>query len=44
VQDGALDARAAQAVLESHGVTSPRKRAWPGGLSDREVEVVRLVC
>jgi HD-GYP domain-containing protein (c-di-GMP phosphodiesterase class II) len=43
VADGALDARAAQAVLEARGAASARKRAWPGGLSDREVEVVRLV-
>ncbi|HEY3667853.1 MAG TPA: HD domain-containing phosphohydrolase [Polyangiaceae bacterium] len=44
VRDSALDARAAQAVLEARGITSSRKRAWPGGLSDREVEVVRLVA
>ena len=44
VADGALDARAAQAVLEAHGAPHARKRAWPGGLSDREVEVVRLVA
>lgn len=44
VEDGALDARAAQAVLEARGSTRARKRAWPGGLSDREVEVVRLVA
>ena len=41
---GAIDARAAQAVLEARGAAAKRKSAWPGGLSDREVEVVRLVA
>jgi HD-GYP domain-containing protein (c-di-GMP phosphodiesterase class II)/DNA-binding CsgD family transcriptional regulator len=44
VEDGALDARAVQSVLEARGVPAGRKGAWPGGLSDREVEVVRLVA
>jgi HD-GYP domain-containing protein (c-di-GMP phosphodiesterase class II) len=44
VETGALDARAAQAVLEARGAAASRKSAWPGGLSDREVEVVRLVA
>jgi DNA-binding CsgD family transcriptional regulator len=45
VESGALDARAAQAVLDAAGMSpSKRKNAWPGGLSDREVEVVRLVA
>ena len=44
VEQGALDARAVQAVLEGRGVVPARKAAWPGGLSDREVEVVRLVA
>lgn len=44
VEQGALDARAAQAVLEARGIASTLKRAWPGGLSEREVEVVRLVA
>jgi HD-GYP domain-containing protein (c-di-GMP phosphodiesterase class II) len=43
VETGSLDARAAQVVLEARGITRKRKAAWPGGLSDREVEVVRLV-
>jgi HD-GYP domain-containing protein (c-di-GMP phosphodiesterase class II)/DNA-binding CsgD family transcriptional regulator len=43
VESGALDGRAAQAVLEARGVARGRKGVWPGGLSDREVEVVRLV-
>jgi HD-GYP domain-containing protein (c-di-GMP phosphodiesterase class II) len=44
VEQGALDARAVQAVLEARGVVATRKEAWPSGLSDREVEVVRLVA
>ena len=44
VDAGALDARATQAVLEALGMAGKRKSAWPGGLSDREVEVVRLVA
>ncbi len=40
-----LDAEASRAVLEAAGHRSRRKRgAWPGGLSDREVEVLRLVA
>lgn len=44
VESGALDARAVAVVLEAHGVPDRRKIVWPGGLSDREVEVVRLVA
>lgn len=44
VTAGALDAQAARAVLDARGVTAGRRGAWPGGLSDREVEVVRLVA
>jgi HD-GYP domain-containing protein (c-di-GMP phosphodiesterase class II) len=44
VESGALDARAAQAVLAARGAPAGRKDAWPGGLSNREVEVVRLVA
>jgi HD-GYP domain-containing protein (c-di-GMP phosphodiesterase class II) len=44
VEAGALDARATQVVLEARGAATARKRAWPGGLSDREVAVVRLVA
>jgi HD-GYP domain-containing protein (c-di-GMP phosphodiesterase class II) len=40
-----LDAEAVRAVLEAAGHRGRRKRgAWPGGLSDREVEVLRLVA
>lgn len=44
VESGSLDARAANAVLEARGAPKQRKRAWPDGLSDREVEVIRLVA
>ena len=44
VDSGALDPRAAGVVLEARGVRSKRRSLWPGGLSDREVEVVRLVA
>jgi HD-GYP domain-containing protein (c-di-GMP phosphodiesterase class II)/DNA-binding CsgD family transcriptional regulator len=44
VEAGAIDAAAAQAVLAASGAAAGRKRAWPGGLSDREVEVLRLVA
>ena len=40
-----LDHEAARAVLEAAGHRARGKRgAWPGGLSDREVEVLRLVA
>jgi HD-GYP domain-containing protein (c-di-GMP phosphodiesterase class II)/DNA-binding CsgD family transcriptional regulator len=40
-----LDGEAARAVLEVAGHGSRKKRgAWPGGLSDREVEVLRWVA
>lgn len=44
VEEGALDARAARSVLEARGMTTRRRSAWPGGLSDREVAVARLVA
>ena len=44
VEGGALDARAVQSVLAARGVPTKTKSAWPGGLSDREIEVVRLVA
>ena len=45
VRAGRLDGAAVQAVLAAagHRVT-PRRRAWPAGLSEREVEVLRLVA
>ena len=44
VERSELDARAVQLVLEARGVRRGRKSVWPAGLSDREVEVVRLVA
>lgn len=45
VERGALDRRAAGAVLEAAGqARSLRRGSWPAGLSDREVEVMRLLC
>ncbi len=41
----ALDPQAVSAVLEAAGQRpGPRRGSWPAGLSDREVEVLRLVC
>ncbi|MFO7539989.1 MAG: HD domain-containing phosphohydrolase, partial [Chloroflexota bacterium] len=44
VEKGQLDGTAVQAVLAAagHELASPR-RAWPAGLSDREVEVLLLI-
>jgi DNA-binding CsgD family transcriptional regulator len=45
VQEGRLDRSAVDAVLAAAG--APRRIlpvAWPGGLSDREVEVLRLIA
>jgi DNA-binding NarL/FixJ family response regulator len=40
-----LDRQAVEAVLEAAGQRSGRVRAaWPAGLSDREVEVLRLLA
>lgn len=47
VAEGRLDRAAVGAILEAGGVTARGLRArlpWPAGLSDREVEVVRLVA
>jgi HD-GYP domain-containing protein (c-di-GMP phosphodiesterase class II) len=42
---GRLDPEVARAVVEAAGQRAPRTRtAWPAGLSDREVEVLRLVA
>jgi HD-GYP domain-containing protein (c-di-GMP phosphodiesterase class II)/DNA-binding CsgD family transcriptional regulator len=45
VSAGKLDARAVEAVLAAAGAP-PRRgaRSWPGGLTDREVEVLRLMA
>jgi DNA-binding NarL/FixJ family response regulator len=42
-RSGHLDAEATRAVLDSSGHKVARRGAWPAGLSNREVEVVRLV-
>ena len=46
VRAGHLDGDAASAVLEAAGASRPRRRdnLRPGGLSEREVEVARLVA
>ena len=45
VESGRLDQRAVNAVLEAAGARPVRVReAWPAGLSDREVEVLRLLA
>lgn len=42
---GVLDADAARAVLTAAGHAPAKSRAaWPAGLSEREVEVLRLIC
>ncbi len=44
VDAGRLDHAAVQAVLEAAGLArSGTRHAWPAGLSDREVEVLRLI-
>jgi HD-GYP domain-containing protein (c-di-GMP phosphodiesterase class II) len=45
VQAGRLDGDVVRAVLEAAGHTGARtRRAWPAGLSQREVEVLRLAA
>lgn len=40
-----LDSDAVEAVLAAAGLRDRRTRpAWPGGLTEREVEVLRLIC
>lgn len=42
---GRLDADCVAAVIDAAGQQRPRvRRSWPGGLSDREVEVLRLLA
>jgi HD-GYP domain-containing protein (c-di-GMP phosphodiesterase class II) len=42
---GRLDPVAVQAILAvARGKPVPIRHAWPAGLSDREVEVLRLIC
>ena len=44
VADGKLDREAAAAVLEAAGISRARLPKWPCDLTDREVEVLRLVA
>jgi putative nucleotidyltransferase with HDIG domain len=45
VATGKLDSKAVDEVLSAAGVAGIRpQRAWPAGLTDREVEVLRLLC
>jgi DNA-binding CsgD family transcriptional regulator len=41
---GRLDSEAAEAVLAAAGHRVPARRAWPGGLTAREVEVLGLLA
>jgi HD-GYP domain-containing protein (c-di-GMP phosphodiesterase class II) len=41
---GRLDADAVAAVLAAAGQRGPAKREWPAGLTEREVEVLRLIA
>lgn len=44
VEAGRLDRDAVRAILEAAGQVVPaRRRSWPNGLTDREVEVLRLI-
>ena len=44
VAGGRLDSEAAEAVLAAAGHRVPARRAWPGGLTAREVEVLGLLA
>lgn len=44
VREGRLDATAVEAVLVAAGHRRRRRRSWPAGLTDREVEVLRLAA
>ncbi len=44
VRAGRLDGDAVNAVLTAAGHRAPRQRAWPGGLTAREIEVLVLVA
>jgi HD-GYP domain-containing protein (c-di-GMP phosphodiesterase class II) len=44
VHAGRLDADAVHGVLTAAGHQPHRTASWPAGLSDREVEVLRLIC
>jgi HD-GYP domain-containing protein (c-di-GMP phosphodiesterase class II) len=44
VRRGRIDSDAARAVLAAAGHRSGKRREWPAGLTDREVEVLRLLA
>ena len=44
VRRGRLDGDAVDAVLDAAGHRVPRRRAWPAGLTNREVDVLRLLA
>jgi HD-GYP domain-containing protein (c-di-GMP phosphodiesterase class II)/DNA-binding CsgD family transcriptional regulator len=44
VRAGRIDADAAAAVLAAAGHRATKKREWPAGLTDREVDVLRLLA
>jgi DNA-binding CsgD family transcriptional regulator len=44
VRAGKLDAEAAAAVLAAAGHDVPRRREWPAGLTNREIDVLRLLA
>jgi HD-GYP domain-containing protein (c-di-GMP phosphodiesterase class II) len=44
VRDGRLDGPAVEAVLAAAGHRRPARGSWPSGLTDREVEVLRLIA
>jgi HD-GYP domain-containing protein (c-di-GMP phosphodiesterase class II) len=44
VRRGLLDGEAANAVLRAAGHRAPPRQDWPGGLTGREVEVLRLLA
>jgi HD-GYP domain-containing protein (c-di-GMP phosphodiesterase class II) len=44
VRRGLLDGEAVAAVLRAAGHRAPARREWPGGLTSREVDVLRLLA
>jgi DNA-binding NarL/FixJ family response regulator len=43
VRQALFDGRAVEAVLSAAGHPAKRRREWPGGLTGREIEVLRLL-
>ena len=44
VRAGRLDGEMANAVLQAAGHRAPLRRTWPGGLTAREVQILRLLA